>query len=216
MLLLVRTSKVNIVAIDFSINSPGICVLNNGRPYFISFLKPGTGTKAQQALQIQMSELADTTIIFQEEPNIDRQEMSRVLRHRDIAEGICNLIEQHTDQSQPYSIFFEGASYGTSRFGTNSLIDLASASSILKSYMFDRFDVQKLEVIAPTSIKKFVGKGNMKKEGMWEHFLANDSLSDSPFWNFCKTIESFEFKKLPKPVDDLIDAYYILMLAQTM
>jgi len=82
--------------------------------------------------------------------------------------------------------------------------------------MFDRFDIEALDVIAPTSIKKFVGKGNMKKEGMWEHFLSNDSLNDSPFWNFCKTIEAFEFKKLPKPVDDLVDAYYLLMLAQTI
>jgi hypothetical protein len=206
----------NIVAIDFSINSPGICILKDGNPYFIAFLKPTTGTKAQQALQSQMTELGDVHLVFQEEPNIDRQEMSRVLRHRYIAEEICNLIEEHTDTSQPYRIFFEGASYGTSRFGTNSLLDLASASSILKSFMFDRFEIEQLDVIAPTSIKKFVGKGNMKKEGMWEHFLIDDSFQSSPFWKFCKTIESFEFKKLPKPVDDLVDAYYLLRLAQSM
>lgn len=206
----------NLVAIDFSINSPGICILKDNRPFFISLLKPNTGTKAQQALQSQMAELDDVHLAFQEEPNIDRQEMSRVLRHRYIAEEICNLIEEHTDPSQPYKIFFEGASYGTSRFGTNSLLDLASAGSILKSFMFDRFTIQEMEVIAPTSIKKFVGKGNMKKEGMWEHFLTDDSFQSSPFWNFCKSIESFEFKKLPKPVDDLVDAYYLLRLVQTI
>lgn len=198
----------NLVAIDFSINSPGICLYKDGKPHFISYLKPKTGTKKEQAMQEEMAAFDDVTLIYQEEPNIEKRELTRVLRHRDISKGLCDIIEEHTDPSQPYGFYFEGSSYGTSRFGTNSLIDLASASSILKSDMIDRFDVKEMEVYAPTTIKKFAGKGNMSKLQMWEAFLCLDSLSDSSFFEFCQQFKGA--KKIMKPLDDLVDAYFLL------
>lgn len=201
----------NVVAIDFSINSPGICVLKNDKPFFISFIKPKLGTKAQLAIKDQLAELDDVYILDQEEPNIERQELSRVQRHIHIADNLISMIEEHTDPSQPYRIYFEGASYGTSRFGTNSLIDLSSAASIMKAKMIERWNVEAMDVLAPTTIKKFAGKGNMKKEQMWEVFLDNQSLRESPFWNFCQSLR--EDKKLAKPIDDLVDSYFILMCA---
>lgn len=198
----------NLVAIDFSINSPGICLYKDGKPHFISYLKPKTGTKKEQAMQEEMAAFDDVTLIYQEEPNIEKRELTRVLRHRDISKGLCDIIEEHTDPSQPYGFYFEGSSYGTSRFGTNSLIDLASASSILKSDMIDRFDVKEMEVYAPTTIKKFAGKGNMSKLQMWEAFLCLESLSDSSFFEFCQQFKGA--KKIMKPLDDLVDAYFLL------
>lgn len=155
-----------------------------------------------------MGMLEDVTLVYQEEPNIEKQELTRVLRHRDISEGLCNIIAEHTDESQPYGFYFEGSSYGTSRFGTNSLIDLASASSILKSLMIDRFNVIEMEVYAPTTIKKHAGKGNMSKQQMWEAFLCLDELKDSSLWNFCQQFK--DDKKIMKPLDDLVDAYFLL------
>ena len=180
-------------------------------PFFISFIKPKLGTKAQLAIKDQIAELEDVYILDQEEPNIERQELSRVQRHRYIAASLIEMIEQHTDPTQPYKIYFEGASYGTSRFGTNSLIDLAAASAVMKSMMLEHWNVETMEVLAPTTIKKFAGKGNMKKEQMWEVFLDNQSLRESPFWNFCQSLR--EDKKLAKPIDDLVDSYFILMCA---
>ena len=204
----------NLVAIDFSINSPGICLYKDGKPHFISYLKPKTGTKKEQKLQEEMAMLDDVTMVYQEEPNIDKQELTRVLRHRDISKGLCDIIEEHTDPSQPYAFYFEGSSYGTSRFGTNSLIDLASASSILKSDMIDRFDVSIMEVYAPTTIKKFAGKGNMSKLQMWEAFLCLDRLEGSKFFKFCQQFKGA--KKLMKPLDDLVDAYFLLEYANQL
>ena len=198
----------NLVAIDFSINSPGICLYKDGKPHFISYLKPKTGTKKQQKLQEEMGLFDDVTLVYQEEPNIEKKELTRVLRHRDISKGLCDIIEEHTDPSQPYGFYFEGSSYGTSRFGTNSLIDLASASSILKSDMIDRFDVKEMEVYAPTTIKKFAGKGNMSKLQMWEAFLCLETLNGSKFFEFCKQFK--DDKKIMKPLDDLVDAYFLL------
>lgn len=206
----------NLVGIDYSINSPGICIYNKeASPIWLSYLKPKTGTKKDQAVQAQLKELADVFIIDQPEPNVDRQELSRVLRHREIALGVCDMLEAHATGSS-FKLFFEGASYGTSRFGTNSLIDLASASSVLKALTIDRFDVQAMEVYAPTAIKKFAGKGNMKKQEMWEAFLADDSLQASEFWNFCQQYSTVEVKSLAKPLDDLVDAYFIVKYARSL
>jgi hypothetical protein len=198
----------NLVSIDFSINSPGICLYKDGKPHFISFLKPKTGTKKEQKLQEEMAMLNDVTLIYQQEPDIKKQELTRVLRHRDISKGVCDIIADHTDPTQPYAFYFEGSSYGTSRFGTNSLIDLASASSILKSDMIDRFDVKEMEVYAPTTIKKFAGKGNMSKLDMWEAFLCLETLNQSELFKFCQQFKGD--KKIMKPLDDLVDAYYLL------
>lgn len=214
MLLLVRRFKLNIIAVDFSINSPGICLLKDGRLHYISYLKPKTGTKKQQALQEEMNLLDDVTLIYQEEPNIDKKELIRVMRHRSIAEGLCNIIAEHTDPTQEYKIYFEGSSYGTSRFGTNSLIDLASASSIFKSYLIDRFNVTELEVYAPTTIKKHAGKGNMKKMEMWEVYINDESNRESGLWNFCQQFKLD--KKIMKPLDDLVDAYFIMSYVRSL
>lgn len=204
----------NLVAIDYSINSPGICLIKDGMPYYISYIKPKSGTKKQQALQEEMNLLDDVTLINQPEPNVDKQELTRVMRHRVIAEGICDLIAEHTNTDEEYKIYFEGSSYGTSRFGTNSLIDLASASSILKSYLIDRFNVTVLEVYAPTTIKKHAGKGNMKKMEMWEVYLKDESNRESGLWNFCQQFK--EDKKIMKPLDDLVDAYFIMSYVRSL
>lgn len=204
----------NIIAIDFSINSPGICLIKDGKPHYISYLKPKTGTKKQQALQEEMNLLDDVTLIYQEEPNVEKQELVRVMRHRSIAQGICDIIAEYTDLTQEYKIYFEGSSYGTSRFGTNSLIDLASASSILKSYLIDRFNVTVLEVYAPTSIKKHAGKGNMSKMQMWEVYINDKSNHESGLWNFCQQFRLD--KKIMKPLDDLVDAYFIMSYVRSL
>lgn len=159
--------------------------------------------------------LNDVTLIYQPEPDVIKQEMARVMRHRTIAEGLSDIIAEYTNPDEEYRIYFEGSSYGTSRFGTNSLIDLASASSIFKSYLIDRFNVTQLDVYAPTSIKKYVGKGNMKKIDMWYAFLSREkALKDSQFFKFC--LEQKDSKKLMKPLDDLIDAYFILEYVRSL
>ena len=55
------------VTIDYSLNSPGICVFHKNKYTFISYLKPKSGTKKEQALQAKMAKLSD--VIFQEQPD---------------------------------------------------------------------------------------------------------------------------------------------------
>ena len=59
----------NYLAVDFSLNSPGICVYNDKSKnyHFISYIKPKTGTKAEQRLQEEISLLKDVTLVSQPE-----------------------------------------------------------------------------------------------------------------------------------------------------
>jgi len=199
----------NYVGIDFSINSPGVCVLKDGKPHWISYLNSTKSTKKDRAAQQEMAKLSDVSLVFQDEPDISKHELTRVNRHINIAENLMAMIIEHTDPSKPYRIYFEGASYGTSRFGTNSLLDLQAAASILKCKLIETLNVEDLDVIAPTAIKKFAGKGNMNKEAMWKAFVDSDSFQSSEFHSFCQPFR--DEKKLVKPLDDLVDAAFLLM-----
>ena len=57
----------NYLAVDFSLNSPGVCLYNDKskKYHFISYMKPGTGTKKDQKLQEEMSLLKDVTLVSQ-------------------------------------------------------------------------------------------------------------------------------------------------------
>ena len=57
----------NYLAVDFSLNSPGICIYNDKSKnyHFISYIKPKTGTKAEQRLQEEISLFNDVTLVDQ-------------------------------------------------------------------------------------------------------------------------------------------------------
>ena len=59
--------------------------------------------------------------------------------------------------------------------------------------------------VAPTSIKKFAtGKGNSKKEQMYEAFLAETKVD---------LLALFEQAKVDSPVNDIVDAYFMAKYA---
>jgi hypothetical protein len=66
--------------------------------------------------------------------------------------------------------------------------------------------------VAPTTIKKYAGKGNMNKLQLFDAFQRNSVedpiLAQSPLYNQIKGLEIG--KKIPKPLDDLIDAYFLV------
>ena len=212
----------NFVTIDFSLNSPGICVFSEDKYYFIGYLKPGTGTKKEQKMQEELGLLQDTQISHQpnwtNNENYSKSEMIKVQRHMKTAEDIINFILEVTDSSQDYVIAFEGSSYGSSG-GTNNLIDMAAGAAILKMQLMTKFNVLDMMTIAPSTIKKHAGNGRLKKDQLWLKFLENTlndpTLEKSALLKYCKE-EIGEVKKVPKPMDDLVDAYFLNHLARTL
>ena len=208
----------NYVSVDFSLNSPGICVYNDKskRYHFISYIKPKTGTKAEQKLQEELGLLQDVTLVDQ--PDFSKEaeafssaELTKVKRYDRMADDIINLILQAAFVGDGFIIGFEGTSYG-SKMGTNNMIDMAAGAAILKLKMLKTLKPENLVTVAPTTIKKYAGKGNMNKLQLFEAFQKNSTedliLAKSPLWNVVSGLEIG--KKIPKPLDDLIDAYFLV------
>lgn len=203
----------NYIGIDFSLNSPGIVVLNN-ELNFISFLKPGSGTKADQALQSHISTLNGVTLVSQPEyeksKEFSSQELLKLNRFVDMAEQIIGLIKTKIDDT-PCVFAFEGVSYG-SNGGTNNLIDMAAAAAIFKYKIITSFsNIENILTVAPSTIKKHAGKGNMNKRLLWDVFtenrLSDPNLESSELHKHIKSLEIG--KSVPKPLDDLVDAYFL-------
>jgi hypothetical protein len=212
----------NFVTIDFSLNSPGICIFSGNQYFFIGYLKPGTGTKAEQKIQEELRILQDCQIHDQPDwtnnEAYSKSEMIKIQRHTQTAKDIIDMIIEIIGDDSPVVIAFEGSSYGSSG-GTNNIIDMAAGAAILKMELMSRLKVHDMMTVAPSTIKKHAGKGNMKKDELWVKFLNNvlndSALENSSLLKYCKT-HIGETKKVPKPLDDLVDAYFLSHLAQTL
>ena len=129
-----------------------------------------------------------------------------------MSNDILELILKSTDSSEDYTVAFEGSSYG-SKMGTNNLIDMAAGAAILKNNMLETIKPIDIKTIAPTTIKKHAGKGNMKKRELWDAFVENriqdKNIQTSKLFKFCENLVDKESNKIPKPFDDLVDAYFL-------
>ena len=207
----------NFLAVDFSLNSPGICIYNDKskKYHFVSYMKPGTGTKAEQKLQEEISLLSDVTLVnqpdFTNTETFSSAELLKVKRYDKMADDIINLVLQNSFEGDGFTIAFEGTSYG-SNGGTNNMIDMAAGAAILKLKLLKTLNPDDIKTVAPTTIKKFAGKGNMNKLQLFDCFQRNVNedpiLAKSPLWKIVKDIEVG--KKIPKPLDDLVDAYFLV------
>jgi hypothetical protein len=208
----------NYVSVDFSLNSPGICIFNteSNTHHYISYVKPGLGTKKEQKLQEDISILSDVTLVYQQDwkttfGDYSKNELAKVRRYMATADQIINIILGITKTKNDYIIAFEGTSYG-SKMGTNNIIDMAAGAAILKEQMISQLHVKDILTVAPTTIKKFAGKGNMNKLQLFEAYQQNVNddpiLAQSPLHAMVKNLEIG--KKIPKPLDDLVDAYFLV------
>jgi len=207
----------NFLAVDFSLNSPGICIYNDKSKayHFISYIKPNTGTKIEQKLQEDIALLKDVTLVnqpdFTNNETFSSAELLKVKRYDRMADEIINLVLQHSFAGDGFVIAFEGTSYG-SNGGTNNMIDMAAGAAILKLKLLKTLNPDDILTVAPTTIKKFAGKGNMNKLQLFDCFQRNVNddpiLAKSPLWKIVKDLEVG--KKIPKPLDDLVDAYFLV------
>ena len=87
------------VTIDFSLNSPGVCIFKDTY-HFISYLKPKSGTKKQQLLQEDMGLLSD--VILKEQPDFTNVgeyssvELGKINRYITSANDIIKIIKDLT------------------------------------------------------------------------------------------------------------------------
>ena len=210
------------VGIDFSINSPGICIIHEEQCHWISN-SIGPKTKAESAYVERVKACSDVSYIqfdadVSSQESIDSYsdtEYRKIIRYINRANQIKEIIfdtVQRLNYKGPIHFGFEGFSYGSN---TNNIIDIAIATGFLKERLIDycashSIDMT-LDVMAPGTIKKHAGSGRYNKKEMYEVFAENrhsdTKLEQSDFWTLSQSIKGL--KKLPKPTDDLIDSYFV-------
>jgi hypothetical protein len=97
----------------------------------------------------------------------------------------------------------EGFSYGSKG---NSGLDIAGYAYCVRKALFEKYG-KKLCVFSPGNVKKKAGKGNAGKDEMLDFFInwKDEDLRKTKLWNMISKKQISN----DKPVDDIIDAYFI-------
>lgn len=209
------------IGIDFSLNSPGACVQTaDGKYHFITFFNYGNriwdeeGRKIPKAFSVHKELMDDEAILgFPYNRQVTSKEF--LPRERQKLEDAGNISSLMVDifstlfEGDEAKIALEGFSYGSKG---NSFIDIIQYNTFLRKALIDKYSIKDLSVYQPSHVKKLAGKGNANKHYMAEAFqndvLNDKSLRDTKLWKWCKG-KDFS-TKIPKPIDDIIDAYFIL------
>jgi Holliday junction resolvasome RuvABC endonuclease subunit len=172
--------------IDYSLTSPSICIyegevnefdFNKCKIYFLS------NTKKFSTYNYK---------------NIDGQEnlsnfSSPEERYDFISDWAMDIIISHEVEK----VAIEDYSYGS----TGKVFHIAENAGLLKWKLWQS-EIEYV-LVAPTHIKKFAtGKGNAKKEMMYESFLTETQR------NLQLELE-IKSEKIGNPVSDIVDSYYI-------
>jgi hypothetical protein len=207
------------VGIDFSLNSPGVCIQNsNGEYTFISFFNFGDreldAKKIPKVYEMHRDLSLDCTIIaipynrqVGSKDFMDR-EREKLVDGKKIAELIISYIIKIAGTTN-VKIALEGFSYGSTG---NSFIDIVQYNTFLRSRLLNEFGADSIYIVQPSHVKKLAGKGNANKHFMAKAFqedVLNDlQLRKTKLWNWSKEKDFSE--KIPLPISDLIDSYFVL------
>lgn len=207
------------VGIDFSLNSPGVCIQNGSGEYtFISFFNFGDreldAKKIPKVYETHRDLALNDTIIavpynrLVGSKDFMERERQKLVDGKQIAELIITHILKIRGNTD-IKIALEGFSYGSTG---NSFIDIVQYNTFLRSRLLNEFGADCIYIVQPSHVKKLAGKGNANKHFMAKAFqedVLNDSqLRNTKLWNWSREKDFSE--KIPLPISDLIDSYFVL------
>ena len=207
--------------IDFSLNSPGTCTQDNkGKYTFITFFNYGNriwdeeGRKIPKSFSVHKELMDNKTILgfpyYRQVKDKDflLREREKLTDGQNIADLISNILITLYG-TQNHKIALEGFSYGSKG---NSFIDIVQYNTFLRNEIVNGWGVENISIYQPSHVKKLAGKGNANKHYMVKAFqddVFNDKdLRKTDLWKWTQDKDFTE--KIPKPIDDLVDAYFIL------
>ena len=208
----------NLVGIDFSLNSPAFCCFKNNRYIwgsvsrsdrtFESLLKnkkkPYYILDSNDSFIIKILEKQEFTTEYSAR---EREKMGYFL---EIVEVLWNSILEIMGD-EPFHVAMEGLSFSSNG---NSLVDISMATALLRERIIDRIGSENFYVFSPTTLKKFAVKGNAKKDELY-HALYNLSEDETNLNVFCKILEENKnewitgAKAINKPIDDVVDSTWV-------
>lgn len=167
--------------IDFSMTSPAICVGD-----------PLTGEFTLHAFKQTKKHESKGVIFLYDYPVWSTPEE----RFNNLASWAYEIVKECK------SVNIEGYSMGSK----GQVFHIGEATGLLKHFLW-RAGISHNE-LPPKTVKKFsTGNGNADKHDMAEAFISNEADIDL-FGHFDKEY-SRDMKKIPSPISDMIDAYWM-------
>ncbi len=178
------------IGIDYSLSCPCICFLSDAIIEF-RFL-----TDVQKYDGVWKSKIGDRQVIIK---GYEHKAWKHPLeRYNNIATGILGKEDADVERIEnAESINIEDYSMGSK----GKVFHIAENVAILKNYIW-LLEV-KYKTTPPTVLKKYAfGKGNAKKEDMYEAWLTETKID-------LKDLMDCKSEKVPSPISDIVDAYYL-------
>ena len=215
------------IGIDFSLTSPAFCVLKDGEYSW------GSLTRTDRTSESLRKSKDKPYAILDGDPSIDlffltkkempeeysARERVKIDYFQDIVDVFWYHIEPFLDDEEIY-IAMEGLSFASNG---NALIDISMATALVRKKIVDRIGSSRFYVFPPTAIKKFAGKGNLKKDEMYHALVKKSPEVGGNFSHFTDIISAHssswitKSNQVNKPIDDLVDASWIcLFLAEVI
>ena len=194
-------NKFEKIGVDFSLNSPAFCFMNNDQYFFKSYVNNSVLTKSDKLEIDIINDTCDNIDIV----TFDKGKYSDENAHTKELIRIVDLVfdDLQTIVIPNYKVIFEGFSFMSK---SSSLYQFAGSNY----YLRERFikNGNEIFVESPGHVKKYAGKGNAKKDEMIEFFLKHAGGSDFKKYlnNYWKNRTT---KKIMKPLDDIVDSYFV-------
>ena len=173
-----------IVGIDYSLNSPAICIADDNFDFnkcsfhFLTSKKKHIGKFGKNIFGYEIKEYN-----------------TPIERFTNISTWALDTIHKH--KSNTAKVFIEGYSFGSKG---QAVFQIAENCGILK-YRLQMSPSILYDTIVPSVVKKHAsGKGNADKQLMYDSFKDHTKKD---------LMKMFDMGKLNNPVTDIIDSYYI-------
>ena len=173
-----------IVGIDYSLNSPAICIAGDDFDFdkcsfhFLTSKKKHIGKFGKNIFGYETKDYK-----------------TPIERFTNISTWALDIIHKHkTDTAK---VFIEGYSFGSKG---QAVFQIAENCGILK-YRLQLSPSILYDTVVPSVVKKFAsGKGNADKQLMYDSFKEHTKQD---------LLKMFDMGKLNNPVTDIVDSYYI-------
>lgn len=198
------------VGIDYSKNSPGICIRKDNEISFLSVTRginqlDNPKKKGKGEIQFRAVRDSGVKIVFHESRAPQNMEYSdseafKIADAVELAQLVVDNLPEEVDMCA-----IEGFSYGARG---NAVLDIAGYGYCIRAAVLKKYGKGKLVIVAPSGVKKIAGKGNAGKPEMLEYFLnsTDQDLQRTEFW---QNLKNEKIDKVLKPVDDLVDSYFV-------
>tara|TARA_B110000285_G_C15044467_1_gene573539 strand:- start:184 stop:762 length:579 start_codon:yes stop_codon:yes gene_type:complete len=170
-----------IVGIDYSLNSPALCITNSSFEFercsfhFLTRKKKHICNFGNNIFGYEHSEYN-----------------TPIERFSQISDWVFSIINKVSNPK----VFIEGYSFGSKG---QAVFQIAENCGILK-YRLQLAEIE-YDTVVPSVVKKFASsKGNADKQLMYDSFKEHTKVD---------LMKKFDMEKLNNPVTDIVDSYYI-------